>query len=114
MGIARGFRANLVIIKGNLNAQHYRDEILARLAILLFQNNTNITLFQHDNATSHTARDTMNFLRVNKIAFINDWPVKNPDLNPIEHLWDDLDQCVRRPIPPSPSPGGSVVSVSDS
>ena len=61
----------------------------------------NITLYQHDNATNHAARDTVNFLRANNIAFINDWPAKNTDLNPIGHLWDNLDQSVRRrPIPP--------------
>ena len=50
----------------------------------------------------HTARDTVDFLRANNTALINDWPAKSPDINPIEHLWDNLDQCVRRrPIPPS-------------
>jgi hypothetical protein len=39
------FRTDLVVIEGNLNAQHYRDEILARHVIPLFQNNANITLF---------------------------------------------------------------------
>ena len=61
-----------------------------------------LLFFQHDNATSHTARDTVNFPRANNVAFINDWPAKSPDLHPIEYLWDNLDQRVRcRPIPPS-------------
>ena len=70
--IARGFRINLVVIEENMNSQRYRDEIHARHVIPLFQNNANITLFQHYNATSHTARDTENFLRANCIAFIYD------------------------------------------
>ena len=70
------FVLNLVVIDRTLNAQSYRDEILARHVIAPFQNNANITLFQHDNATSHTARDTVNFLRANNIAFINDRPSK--------------------------------------
>ena len=88
VAIARGFRTNLVVIEWSLNAQGYRDEIPARHFISLLQNNANITLFQHDNATSHTARDTVNFLRANFIAFMNDWPAKSPDLNlnPIERL----------------------------
>ena len=100
-GTAHGLCTNLVVIEGNSNAQSYHDEIFARHVIPLFQNNANITLFQHDNAISHTARDTVNFLRANNSTFINDWPAKSPNLNPFEHLWDNLDQRVRRrPIPP--------------
>ena len=99
---AHGFRTNVVVIEGYLNADRYRDEILARHVIPLFQNNAISPLFQHDNATSHKARDIVNFLRASFIAFINDWSPKIPDLNPIEHHWDNFDQRVRRhPIPPS-------------
>ena len=101
-GIAHGFRTNLVVIQGNSNAQRNRNEILVRNVISLFQNNDNITPFQHDDTTSHTARDTEYILRANNIAFINDYPAKSPDLNRIEHLWDYLDYRIRRrPIPPS-------------
>ena len=73
------------------DAKRHRDEILARPVIPLFQNYANITLFEYDNATSHIAGNTVNFLRANTIASINNWP----DLNPNEHLWDNLDQRVR-------------------
>ena len=99
-GIAHGFRTNLVVIEGTMNAQRYRDEIFARHVILLFRNNANITPFQNHNATSRTARATVNFLRANRILFIDDWPAKSSNMNPSEHLWDKLDQCLRRcPIP---------------
>jgi hypothetical protein len=43
--IAHGFRTNLVVIKGNMNDQRFRDEILALRAIQLFQI-TPMSLFQ--------------------------------------------------------------------
>ena len=63
--IAHGFRSPLVNIDGNLNAERYRDDVLTQHVIPLFHFNANISIFQHDNATSHTARDTVNFLRTN-------------------------------------------------
>ena len=67
-GIAHGFLTNLVVLEGNLYAQRYLNGILTRHVITPFQNKANITLFQHGNAIRHTATDTVNFLRANKIA----------------------------------------------
>ena len=88
--IAHGYRSSL---DGNLNAQRYRDVILAHHVILLIHNNANVSIFHHDNAASHTARNTVNFLSTNNI---DDWPANSPDLNPIEHVWDSLDRQLRR------------------
>ena len=40
---------------------------------------------QQDNARAHTARATRDFLQQNNVNVMN-WP----DLNPIEHLWDEI------------------------
>ena len=66
----------------------YRDEILQYHVILHM--NVNSGLFQNDNARicfAHVSRDTTHLLH----------------FNPIEHLWDTLDQHVHWGNPPPQS-----------
>ena len=52
-----------------------------------------------DNARPHVAGLCMDTLRAKNVNVL-DWPAFSPDMNPIEHLWDNLDRRIRNRNPP--------------
>lgn len=93
-GVSLQNKTNIVFIDGNLNAARYCNEIIQPEVLPLARNNRGLKLLQ-DGAPSHTARATIDYLRLNNVRLM-EIPAKSPDVNIIENVWDELNRRVRR------------------
>jgi hypothetical protein len=84
--------AHLIILRGNLNAEGYKD-IFTRciLSTVEDQFGDGTCLYQHENAPCHKARSVREWFVYNKIPEM-DWSAQSPDLNPTEQMWDELER----------------------
>ncbi len=95
-GVCYGQWTKVHFIDGILNAQRYRDEILRPIVVPFIHDHH--LMLQHDNTRPRLARICTQFLEAENIPFLA-WSEYSPDMSPIEHVWDALDQRIRQRVP---------------
>ena len=86
---------------GNITAESYCQHVLPHVVQYMnssLESRGRQLVYMHDNAPSHKAVGTRDFLQVKGIEPIF-WPAFSPDLNPIEAVWSIMKSSIQQQYP---------------
>ena len=88
------------------------SETLQPVVLPHFNNHTLATrpVYMDENARPHHSRAVTAYLQSEAVTSVP-WPAMNPDLNPIEHIWDILSRRIHAREPPVQNKGHNSVNI---
>ena len=99
-GISRFGKTRIMMFTGIMKKEFYVHQILTHGLLPFIQRMCPENhRFQQDNDPKHKSAYALAFIKENKIRY---WPTpaESPDLNPIEMMWAELKQNLRRVVKP--------------
>jgi transposase len=96
-GISWKGKTSLVIFEGIMDTRGFIQVLESGLVPFVEKNP--LTLLMQDNDPKHASRVAREWMDVNGITW---WktPPESPDINPIENLWHELKEYIRREVKP--------------
>lgn len=102
--MTRAGLGRLVRVKGMVNRYVYVDILKSGFLGTLSDHNIlhGTYIFQQDNDSKHTSKFAKAWMQDNGLNVLP-WPPQSPDMNPIEHVWNEVERRIRKrsPLPHS-------------